>query len=213
MKFRDQLVRCGACGTQFVYTVREQRRRAEKGQTLDSPAFCHECRGADVRLAEADSGAATKDDPVPPAAERRTSGPRRRTEAPRQRSAGNDDKQGRGRAPRPKRERGSGSRAPRGRGGRAKARTRSGGARRGPSRARRQSRQTELRIRHLGTVKWFDGERGYGFIAQEDGDEVFVHCSAVLADGRQQLEQGQPVEYEIESTDRGLQAVDVVPLA
>jgi CspA family cold shock protein len=62
-------------------------------------------------------------------------------------------------------------------------------------------------------VKWYDGERGYGFIAQDDGEEVFVHCSAVISDGEQRLEQGTPVEYEVEQTERGLQAVDVVLLA
>jgi cold shock protein len=77
----------------------------------------------------------------------------------------------------------------------------------------RRTRQTELRIRYVGTVKWFDRDRGFGFIAQEDGEEVFVHCSAVLGDGDARLEQGQPVEYEVEHTGRGLQAVDVVPLA
>jgi hypothetical protein len=53
MAFRDQLIRCGACGSEFVYTVREQRKRAEMGLPTDPPAFCPDCRGADVRLADA----------------------------------------------------------------------------------------------------------------------------------------------------------------
>jgi len=65
----------------------------------------------------------------------------------------------------------------------------------------------------MGTVKWFDGDRGYGFIAQETGEELFVHASAIIAGGQAWLQEGQPVEYEIEYTPRGLQAVDVVPLA
>jgi CspA family cold shock protein len=64
-------------------------------------------------------------------------------------------------------------------------------------------------------VKWFDGERGFGFIAQdEDGSELFVHTTSIIAGAQNGLlQEGQPVEYEIERTPRGLQAVDVVALA
>jgi CspA family cold shock protein len=65
----------------------------------------------------------------------------------------------------------------------------------------------------VGTVKWFNATKGYGFIAQEDGGEVFVHLSGVLTEGVTELEIGTPVEFEIEHTARGPQAVDVIQLA
>mgnify|MGYP001179506561 CR=1 FL=1 len=62
-----------------------------------------------------------------------------------------------------------------------------------------------------GTVKWFNSQKGYGFIVGEDGKDVFVHFSAIQVDGYKTLEEGQNVEYEIEETPRGPQAVNVVP--
>jgi len=62
-----------------------------------------------------------------------------------------------------------------------------------------------------GTVKWFNSEKGYGFIVGEDGNDVFVHYSAIQVDGYKTLEEGQSVEYEIEQSPRGPQAVNVVP--
>ena len=65
--------------------------------------------------------------------------------------------------------------------------------------------------RTSGTVKWFNGGKGYGFIAQENGgDDVFVHFSAIQADGFRNLEEGQQVEFMIEQGPKGLQASDVV---
>ena len=61
-------------------------------------------------------------------------------------------------------------------------------------------------------MKWFDEERGFGFIAQEDGEELFVHSKSVLVEGSPALVEGQEVEYEVARTPRGPQAVDVVPL-
>lgn len=60
-----------------------------------------------------------------------------------------------------------------------------------------------------GTVKWFSAEKGYGFIEREDGDDVFVHFSAIQTEGFKTLEEGQKVEFEIADSDRGPQAVDV----
>ena len=61
-----------------------------------------------------------------------------------------------------------------------------------------------------GTVKWFDGAKGYGFITPESGDDVFVHFSAVQGDGFKTLEEGQEVEFEIEKGPKGDQATNVV---
>jgi CspA family cold shock protein len=61
----------------------------------------------------------------------------------------------------------------------------------------------------LGTVKWFNGSKGFGFIEREDGDDVFVHFTAIQADGYRTLEEGQRVEFEIEQGPKGLQAANV----
>ena len=64
-----------------------------------------------------------------------------------------------------------------------------------------------------GTVKWFNAEKGYGFIAQpEGGDDVFVHHSAIQMNGYRSLEEGQAVEFEVKDGPKGLQAVDVKPI-
>jgi len=61
-----------------------------------------------------------------------------------------------------------------------------------------------------GTVKWFSAEKGYGFIEREDGDDVFVHFSAIEEDGFKTLDEGQNVEFEVVEGNRGLQAEKVV---
>ena len=63
-----------------------------------------------------------------------------------------------------------------------------------------------------GTVKWFNAEKGYGFITREDGSDVFVHFSAIQGDGYKTLEEGQEVEYEVTEGAKGPQAVNVTPL-
>jgi CspA family cold shock protein len=63
-----------------------------------------------------------------------------------------------------------------------------------------------------GKVKWFNAEKGFGFIEREDGDDVFVHFSAIQADGFKTLEEGQDVEFEIVEGNRGPQAANVVRL-
>ncbi|MEK3936803.1 cold-shock protein [Sporosarcina sp. FSL W7-1349] len=60
-----------------------------------------------------------------------------------------------------------------------------------------------------GKVKWFNAEKGFGFIEREDGDDVFVHFSAIQGDGFKTLEEGQDVTFEIEQGQRGLQATNV----
>ena len=62
----------------------------------------------------------------------------------------------------------------------------------------------------VGTVKWFNAEKGFGFIEREDGDDVFVHFSAIQGDGFKTLEEGQTVEFEITQGNRGPQASNVV---
>ena len=60
-----------------------------------------------------------------------------------------------------------------------------------------------------GTVKWFNAEKGYGFITGQDVKDVFVHFSAIQTDGFKTLEEGQAVNYDVEDGARGLQAVNV----
>ncbi|WP_149360420.1 cold-shock protein [Lolliginicoccus suaedae] len=64
-----------------------------------------------------------------------------------------------------------------------------------------------------GTVKWFNAEKGYGFIAPEDGSaDVFVHYSEIQGSGFRTLEENQQVEYEVGRSDKGVQAMSVRPL-
>ncbi len=63
--------------------------------------------------------------------------------------------------------------------------------------------------RIIGTVKWFNGSKGYGFIARDGGDDVFVHFSAIQSDGYRTLEEGQKVEFTVEKGAKGPQASNV----
>ncbi len=63
-----------------------------------------------------------------------------------------------------------------------------------------------------GTVKWFNAEKGFGFITSEDGSDVFAHFSQIVGDGYKTLEENQEVEFEINSSEKGDQAVDIVKL-
>ena len=63
-----------------------------------------------------------------------------------------------------------------------------------------------------GTVKWFSDEKGFGFISREDGDDVFVHHTAIQADGFRTLAEGQAVEFEITQGPKGAQASNVRPV-
>jgi CspA family cold shock protein len=63
--------------------------------------------------------------------------------------------------------------------------------------------------RVTGTVKWFNATKGFGFIEQDEGEDVFVHYSAIVGDGYRSLEEGQRVEYVVVQGDKGPQAQDV----
>ena len=63
-----------------------------------------------------------------------------------------------------------------------------------------------------GKVKWFNNQKGYGFITPESGNDVFVHYSAITGDGYKTLEEGQEVEFEIVKGDKGEQATNVVKI-
>ena len=61
-----------------------------------------------------------------------------------------------------------------------------------------------------GTVKWFNDSKGYGFIQRSEGEDVFVHFSAIEAEGFRTLSEGEEVEFEIRQSERGVQAANVV---
>jgi CspA family cold shock protein len=64
----------------------------------------------------------------------------------------------------------------------------------------------------VGTVKWFNADKGYGFISPETGEDVFVHFSAIQSAGYRSLDEGQKVEFESQAGPKGPQAVNVRPL-
>ena len=66
--------------------------------------------------------------------------------------------------------------------------------------------------RITGTVKWFNGSKGYGFIEREGGDDVFCHYSAISGEGFRNLDDGDQVEFSVEDNPRGPQAVNVVKM-
>ena len=63
-----------------------------------------------------------------------------------------------------------------------------------------------------GTVKWFSEQKGYGFVTTEDGTDYFVHYSRINMDGFKKLDEGDIVEFDVESEEKGIAAVDVLPV-
>jgi CspA family cold shock protein len=69
-----------------------------------------------------------------------------------------------------------------------------------------------MNMKEQGTVKWFNNEKGYGFINRNSGDDVFVHHSAILGDGYKSLAEGDSVEFEVAKGPKGFQAQNVAKL-
>ena len=67
-------------------------------------------------------------------------------------------------------------------------------------------------MKEQGTVKWFNASKGYGFIQRQSGEDVFVHFSAIQAEGYKSLNEGQAVEFEVRTGTKGLQAENVTSL-
>ena len=80
----------------------------------------------------------------------------------------------------------------------------------GSSKQLKQKR--ELQVKEQGTVKWFNAAKGFGFIQRQSGEDVFVHFSAIVADGYKSLNEGQAVEFEVTKGPKGLQAANVAAL-
>ena len=66
--------------------------------------------------------------------------------------------------------------------------------------------------KEFGTVKWFNGSKGYGFIERDEGDDIFVHYSAIDGSGYRSLEEGERVEFNVVDGQKGPQAQDVIPI-
>lgn len=79
-------------------------------------------------------------------------------------------------------------------------------------RQRKSRRKVAASSREQGRVKWFNTSKGFGFITRDNGEDVFVHFRAIRGEGHRSLRDGQPVEFDINQGDKGLQASDVVAL-
>ena len=83
----------------------------------------------------------------------------------------------------------------------------------GVSNNKRESKGvSEMAERETGTVKWFNDAKGFGFISRQNGEDVFVHFSAIQMEGYRSLDEGQLVEFDVTQGPKGLQAANVRPL-
>jgi cold shock protein len=73
--------------------------------------------------------------------------------------------------------------------------------------------EKKMSERFVGSVKWFNATKGYGFIGREGGEDVFVHYTAIQSDGYRKLEAEQKVEFSVEEGPKGLQAANVIPIS
>jgi CspA family cold shock protein len=71
---------------------------------------------------------------------------------------------------------------------------------------------SEVFLMETGTVKWFNGSKGYGFITREKGEDVFVHYRSIEGDGYKTLDEGDEVSYQVEQGEKGLQATQVTKI-
>ncbi|HUZ05119.1 MAG TPA: cold-shock protein [Acidobacteriaceae bacterium] len=78
------------------------------------------------------------------------------------------------------------------------------------SKAGGDTTRKDASVREQGVVKWFNGAKGYGFIQRSTGEDVFVHFSAIQADGYKTLNEGDPVEFECQQGPKGLNAANVM---
>jgi cold shock protein len=78
--------------------------------------------------------------------------------------------------------------------------------------AQTAQRKVSTSVREQGTVKWFNASKGFGFIQRQSGEDVFVHFSAIQAEGYKSLNEGQAVEFEVTRGPKGLQAANVTSL-
>jgi CspA family cold shock protein len=79
-------------------------------------------------------------------------------------------------------------------------------------RCTQKEKEQTMSEREVGTVKWFNGAKGYGFITREGAEDVFVHHTAIQGEGYKNLDEGQRVEFSVERGPKGLQATNVVGL-
>jgi CxxC-x17-CxxC domain-containing protein len=201
----DRSITCVDCGEEFLFTAGEQAFYRERGLT-NAPTRCKRCREARKSNREGGGGGGggygrggggggggRGDKPMYPAT---CSNCGAETTVPFQPTSGRPvlcrDCFG---ASRPGGGGGGGARAPRSSHGGPSAPT-------GPSEGRMQ-----------GAVKWFNDGKGFGFIAADNGDDVFVHFSAIKSDGFRSLQEGERVEFDVVSGPKGKQAANVVRVA
>jgi CspA family cold shock protein len=184
MPYADKVLHCQQCGNTFIFTVEQQRQMVTAGQEVIEPVLCPACQqpATPARPAPGSGGPMTR---------------REQREQPRPVARPSPV----GPPPPGDRE----AQAPTGQGP-------VGSPRPAPGSGESLTRREHQPGRHTGRVKWFDARKGFGFIVQDDGSEIFVHHTGIAGEGYKRLEDGQPVEYEIETTGKGPQAINVTPI-